>query len=56
MYVEADWDCHDLLHNASQRLEIIPAAQKIFNADGMTTTITMIGLGADNCTCLLCRQ
>jgi hypothetical protein len=34
MYVEADWDCQDLLHNASQRLDVIPAAQRIFNADG----------------------
>lgn len=32
--MEPDWDCLDLLHAASQRLDIIPAAQKIFNADG----------------------
>jgi hypothetical protein len=34
LYIEPDWSFLDLLHAASQRLDIIPSAEKIYNADG----------------------
>jgi hypothetical protein len=36
LYIEPDWSFLDLLHAASQRLDIIPSAEKIYNADGNT--------------------
>lgn len=34
LYMEPDWDFLDLLNAASQRLELVPVAERIFNADG----------------------
>eukprot|EP01038_Epipyxis_sp_PR26KG_P005993 gene5993-8251_t len=35
LYMEPDWTYLDLLHAASQRLDMVPAAKKVFNADGV---------------------
>lgn len=35
IYIEPDWKYIDLLHAASQRLEVIPSAKRIFNANGV---------------------
>ena len=41
LYMEPDWDCLDLLNAASQRLDMVPAARRIFNVDGTTTACTL---------------
>jgi len=35
LFIEQDWTCLDFLIAASQRLEIVPAANRVFNADGV---------------------
>ena len=34
LYMEPEWDCLDLLNAASQRMDMVPAAKRVFNADG----------------------
>ena len=34
LYLEPDWSILDLLNAASQRLELVQAAKRVFNADG----------------------
>lgn len=41
LYMEPDWDCLDLLNAASQRLDMVPAARRIFNVDGTPTTFSL---------------
>lgn len=41
LYMEPDWDCLDLLNAASQRLDMVPAARRIFNVDGTPTACTL---------------
>lgn len=42
LYMEPDWDCLDLLNAASQRLDMVPAARRIFNVDGMHCVYTYV--------------
>jgi hypothetical protein len=34
LYLEPDWSCLDFLNAASQRLNMVPAAKRLFNSDG----------------------
>jgi len=34
LYVQTDWDMDALLNAASQRLDMVPSARRLFNADG----------------------
>jgi hypothetical protein len=34
LYMEPDWDILDLLNAASLRLDMVPAAKRVFNPDG----------------------
>jgi hypothetical protein len=35
IYIEAQWSWTDLMHAASNRLELVPVAKRLFNANGM---------------------
>ncbi len=41
LYMESDWTYLDFLNAASQRLNMVPAAKRVFNADG-TTPLSVI--------------
>lgn len=34
IYIEPDWNYLDLLNASSQRLDLVPSAKRIFNANG----------------------
>ncbi len=34
LYIEPDWSLNDFLHAASQRLQLVPMAKRIFSVDG----------------------
>ena len=34
LYMEPDWKLQDFLNAASQRLEMVPSAIRVFSADG----------------------
>lgn len=55
LYMEPDWDCLDLLNAASQRLDMVPAARRIFNVDGTPTACTLYVLYHPLSLCCCCR-
>jgi hypothetical protein len=40
--MEPDWTYFDLLNAASNRLNMVPAAKRLFNADGNSSTYSNI--------------
>jgi serine/threonine protein kinase len=35
LHIEPDWTFHDFLHAASQRLNLVPTAKRVFSVDGV---------------------